>query len=114
MYDDVINVFLFNVIAKPSIQDWIIEAQRVDRKIHEICSYLEQGEQVEGWTITRDESFRFSRRKVVPDNDPLKRKLLSEVHRSKNSIDIGSNKIYQDLRHHIWWKKRIFWEHSCS
>ena len=45
---------------------------------------------------------RYKNRLVVPSNEELRRKILTEAHHSKVSIHPGSNKIYPDLRHLYW------------
>ena len=45
---------------------------------------------------------RYKDRLVVPYNEELRWKILSEAHHSKLSIHPGSNKMYHDLRHLYW------------
>ena len=46
---------------------------------------------------------RYKDRLVVPFNEELRRKILSEAHHSKLSIHPSSNKMYHNLCHLYWW-----------
>ena len=53
---------------------------------------------------------KFQNRIVVPKNEGLKREILEETHRSKYTVHLGGNKMYQDLKSLYWWenmKKKI-------
>jgi hypothetical protein len=39
----------------------------------------------------------------VPRRAALKKKILDEAHTSRYSINLGSTKIYHDLRQQFWW-----------
>ena len=42
---------------------------------------------------------------MVPKDRELRNQILDEAHSSKLSIQIGSSKMYQDLKTHFWWTK---------
>ncbi|KAJ9567724.1 hypothetical protein OSB04_003690 [Centaurea solstitialis] len=45
----------------------------------------------------------FGNRIWVPKLRDLRRKILSEAHKSKYSVHPGTNKMYHDLRQSYWW-----------
>jgi len=48
---------------------------------------------------------RFKNRLVVPKVPELRQQILDEAHTTRYSIHLGSNKMYQDLKHKFWWTK---------
>jgi len=48
---------------------------------------------------------RFKNRIVVPKVPELRQQILDEAHTTRYSIHLGSNKMYQDLKHMFWWTK---------
>ncbi|XP_075486328.1 uncharacterized protein LOC142525931 [Primulina tabacum] len=42
-------------------------------------------------------------RLCVPDSDNLCQEILSEAHKSKFSVHLGSKKMYRDLKRNFWW-----------
>jgi hypothetical protein len=42
---------------------------------------------------------------VVPKDFELRRKIMDEAHRSRYSIHLGTNKMYQDLKKNFWWTR---------
>ena len=40
----------------------------------------------------------------MTDDKELKKKLLFEAHNTMFTMHLGSNKMYQDLKQHYWWK----------
>jgi hypothetical protein len=41
----------------------------------------------------------------VSKDRELRNQILDEAHSSKLSINLGSSKMYQDLKTHFWWTK---------
>jgi hypothetical protein len=46
-------------------------------------------------------TFWFKDKLVVPKKEALKRKILDEAHTSRYSINLGSTKMYHDLRQQL-------------
>ena len=46
----------------------------------------------------------FRNRMVVPKDEGLKKEILEEAHRSKYTVHLGGNKMYQDLKSLYWWE----------
>jgi hypothetical protein len=42
---------------------------------------------------------------VVPKVPKLRQLILDEAHNTRYSINLGSNKMYQDLKQRFWWTK---------
>jgi hypothetical protein len=47
----------------------------------------------------------FKDRLVVPKNFKLHHKIMDKAHRSRYSIHLGTNKMYQDLKKNFWWTR---------
>ena len=47
---------------------------------------------------------RFQHRVYVPDVAEVRKEVLEETHKSKFSIHLGNNKMYQDLKRNFWWQ----------
>jgi len=50
-----------------------------------------------------DGILRFRNKICVLKDDKLKQVVLYENHKSKLNLDLGMNKMYQDLKNSYWW-----------
>ena len=53
--------------------------------------------------IQKDRMVVLGRRMYLPDDQPLKRKVLQEAHESRFATHHGSTKMYRDLKDFYWW-----------
>ena len=53
------------------------------------------------FSISENDVLFFDGRICVPNEDELRRKILTEAHETQYSVYPGSTKMYQDLREHF-------------
>ena len=90
------------LIARPSLLNRVLEAQRKDEKIVVIVSQIGNGKQIE-FTINEDGVLYYKDRVCVPDDNDLRKAILEEAHSRSFAIHPGSTKMYQDLKMSFWW-----------
>ena len=96
--------FLSTLVAKPTLEDQIIEAQKHDTGISWIKSSIAKG--VAGRFLVNDKGVVFfDNRLVVPKKQQLRDLILKEAHESPLTIHPGSTKMYEDLRQRFWWTR---------
>ena len=88
--------FMAQLTIQPTIIEEVIKAQQHDSKIQEMLGKSEISQDTEG-------TIRFKGRICVPNNTELKKKLMTEAHKSKYSIHPGATKMYQDMKRSFWW-----------
>ena len=94
---------LAHIVLTLELLEQIILEQRQDiEEIPQIRKLIAEGR---GPHFSVDEHgvVRYKDRLVVPSNEEMRKKILSEAHHSKLSIHPGSNKMYHNLRHLYWW-----------
>jgi hypothetical protein len=72
-----------------------------DKKIQEI-NFNTKEEKSLGFTED-DGVLWYKGRICLPNDKDLKDKILCEAHESPYSIQLGGNKMYQDLKENYWW-----------
>ena len=92
--------------VKPILIEKVKDSQRTDEKLKAKLGQISKGEEVE-FEQGVDGSLYFRKRLCVPDNDELKREILTEAHNSLYSIHPGSSKMYRDLKESYWWPGMI-------
>ena len=96
--------FLSTLVAKPTLTDQIIAAQKRDKGISKIKENIASGGA--SCFSTNDHGVvYFEDRLVVPKNQHLRQLILKEAHESPLTIHPGSTKMYQDLRQRFWWTR---------
>ena len=95
-----VNARIFNLIAQPSLNQKIQEAQKTDLYLDKI-KRLPENKRINGWEIHRDGEFRFQGRIYVPLS--IRHELLEEAHHSKFAIHPGNNKMYHNIKRQYWW-----------
>src|SRR4051812_959200 len=96
--------YLSTLLAKPTLEDQIIAAQKQDSGIREIKENIASGDAK--WFSTNDEgTIFFENRLVVPENKDISQLILKEAHDTPLSIHPGSTKMYRDLRQRYWWTR---------
>jgi hypothetical protein len=93
---------LNNIALIPPIKEDIIAAQRTDVGMGHLRQRLELGE-AQCFRQDVDGVLWFKDRLVVPKDFELRRKIMDEIHYSRYSIHLGTNKMYQDLKKNFWW-----------
>jgi hypothetical protein len=100
------DLSLYNITLTTILRDEIIAAQRNDERMSHIKRRMQEGdskvtcfhEDVEG-------TLWFKERLVVPKKEALKNKIPDEAHTPRYSINLGSTKMYHDLRQQFWWTR---------
>ena len=90
------------LIAKPSVLNRVLEAQRKDEKIAVIVSQIGNGKEIE-FTVNEDGVLYYKDRVCIPDDNDLRKAILEEAHSGSFAIHPGSTKMYQDLKMSFWW-----------
>ncbi|KAL0444110.1 UNVERIFIED_CONTAM: hypothetical protein Slati_2133700 [Sesamum latifolium] len=88
--------------VQPSILNRICAAQYSDMELEKIKNKVEAGSSSD-FCIKNDGSLYMTRRLCVPSDSDLKGDIMSEAHRSRFSIHLGSTKMYRDLKENFWW-----------
>ena len=98
-----------DLIARPSLLNRVLEAQRKDEKIAVIVSQIGNGKEIE-FTVNEDGVLYYKDRVCVPDDNDLRKVILEEAHSGSFAIHPGSTKMYQDLKMSFWWSgmKKIY------
>jgi hypothetical protein len=95
---------LNNIALISTIKEDIIAAQRMDIGMGHLRQRMESGE-AQCFRQDVDEVLWFKDRLVVLKDIELHHKIMDEVHCSRYSIHLGTNKMYQDLRKKFWWTR---------
>ena len=88
--------FLSTLVAKPTLEDRIIAAQKRDSGIREIKKNIASGV-AKCFSVNDQGVVFFGTRLVVPQKHNLRRLILKEAHDTPLSINPGSTKKYRDL-----------------
>ena len=92
------------LIARPSLLNRVLEAQKKDEKIAAIVSQIGNGKEIK-FIVNEDGVFYYKDRVCVPDDNDLRKAILEEAHSGSFSIHPGSTKMYQDLKMSLWWSE---------
>jgi hypothetical protein len=95
---------LNNIALIPTTKEDVLATQRTDIGIGHIRSRLELGE-VQCFRQDADRVLWFKDCLVVPKDLELRRKIMDEAHCSRYSIHPRSNKMYQDLKKSLSWRR---------
>ena len=90
------------LIARPSLLNRVLEAQKKDEKITVIVSRIGNGKEIE-FTINENGVLYYKDPVCVPDDNDLRKVILEEAHSESFAIHPGSTKMYQDLKMSFWW-----------
>ncbi|WVZ51646.1 hypothetical protein U9M48_002768 [Paspalum notatum var. saurae] len=88
--------------AEPTLEQEIREHQKNDEKLQEIRELLKSGKAPH---FREDEqgTLWYKNRICVPNEDSIRKLILSEAHDAAYSIHPGSTKMYYDLKERFWW-----------
>ena len=90
------------LIARPSLLNQVLEAQKKDEKIAVIVSQIGNGKEIV-FTVNEDGVLYYKDRVCVLDCDDLRKSILEEALNGSFAIHLGSTKMYQDLKMSFWW-----------
>src|SRR4051812_16700071 len=96
--------YLSTLVAKPTLEDQIILAQRRARGVRRIKENIASGVAKCFSTDSKGTVF-FGNRLVVPKNRELRQLILKEAHDTPLSIHPDDTKMYRDLRQRFWWTR---------
>ena len=89
-------------IARPSLLNRVLEAQKKDEKISVIVSQIGNSKETK-FTVNENEVLYYKDRVCVPDCNDLRKSILEEAHSGTFAIHPGSTKMYRDLKMSFWW-----------
>ncbi|XP_039045914.1 uncharacterized protein LOC120185902 [Hibiscus syriacus] len=87
---------------KPLLMERIKESQRKDEKCLVRFEQVEKGE-IKDFEAKSNGCLYYKDRVYVPNDEELKRDILSEAHCSQLTMHPGGNKMYKDLKGSYWW-----------
>ena len=90
------------LIARPSLLNRVLEAQKKDEKIAALVSQIGSGKEIE-FTVNEIGVLYYKDRVCVPDDNDLRKAILEEAHSGSFAIHPNSTKMYQDLKMSFWW-----------
>ena len=91
-----------DLTLEPELYEQIREKQLMDSRIVKWRESVEKGESIK-FSIQEDRSLRFGGRWCIPDDEDLKRLILTEAHCTPYSVHPGGDKLYMDLKKTFWW-----------
>ena len=94
-----------DLIARPSLLNRMLEAQKKDEKIFVIVSQIGNGKEIE-FTVNEDGVLYYKDRVCVPNDNDLRKAIIEEAHSGSFAIHPCSTKMYQDLKMSFWWSKK--------
>ena len=92
------------LIARPSLLNRVLKAQKKDEKIAAIVSQIGNGKEIE-FTINEDGVLYYKDRVCVPDDNDLRKVIHEKAHSGSFAFHLGSTKMYQDLKMSFWWSE---------
>ncbi|XP_062118598.1 uncharacterized protein LOC133832246 [Humulus lupulus] len=96
-------------LACLALEEWkrtitVKQCQWQDEKLRLIWNQIQNGEQLDGWTVNVEGLLYHKGRLVVANIPDLRESIMIEAHRSKFVVHPGSTKMYQDLERQYWWE----------
>ena len=96
------DAIVAELIANPDLLNRVLEAQKSVEKISTIVSQNRKGKQIK-FSVNEDGSLYYRDRVCVPSDDELKKSILEETQSGSFAMNLGSTKMYQDLKTSYWW-----------
>ena len=100
LYND--GTVVAELIARPSLLNRVLEAQKKDEKISAIINQIGNDKETE-FTVNENGVLYYKDWICVPDCNDLRKSILEEAHSRSFVIHPGSTKMYRDLRMSFWW-----------
>ena len=93
---------LATMTLQSTLLERIKQGQLTDEYLIKQKNELESG-RIMDFSISVNGTMRFKDRLCVPNDEGLKREILTEAHTTPYSLHPGTTKMYNDLRMHYWW-----------
>ena len=90
------------LIARPSLLNRVLEAQKKDEKIYAVINQIGNGKETE-FTVNENGVLYYKDWVCVPDCNDLRKSILEEAYSGSFAIHPGSTKMYRDLEMSFWW-----------
>ena len=84
---------MVELIARPSLLNRVLEAQKKDEKIAAIINQIGNGKETE-FTVNENGVLYYRDQVCVPDCSDLRKSILEEAHNGSFPIHPGSTKMY--------------------
>ena len=98
------GIVVAELIARSSLLNQVLEAQKKDENIYAIISQIGNGKEIE-FTVNENGVLYYKDRVCVPNDNDLRKSILEEAHSGSFSIHPSSTKMYQDLKMSFWWSE---------
>ncbi|KAL5769927.1 hypothetical protein ACOSP7_014081 [Xanthoceras sorbifolium] len=96
------NAVVAELICRPSLIQQIAEKQKQDARIQLICEQIPEGKHPD-YSVRTDGIVCFRDRICIPEDEELRKMILTEAHSSSYAMHPGSTKMYRDLKTQYWW-----------
>ncbi|KAL5746198.1 hypothetical protein ACOSP7_027344 [Xanthoceras sorbifolium] len=96
------SALVAELICRPSLIQQIAEKQKQDARIQRICEQIPEGKHPD-FSIRIDGIVCFRDRICIPEDEELRKMILTEAHSSSYAMHPGSTKMYRDLKMQYWW-----------
>ncbi|KAL5787294.1 hypothetical protein ACOSP7_004243 [Xanthoceras sorbifolium] len=96
------SALVAELVCRPSLIQQISEKQKQDARILMICEQIPEGKHPD-FSIRAYGIVCFRDRICIPDDEELRKIILTEAHSSSYAIHPGSTKMYRDLKTQYWW-----------
>ena len=90
------------LIARPSLLNRVLEAQKKDEKITVVINQIGNGKETE-FTVNENGVLYYKDQVCVPDCNDLRKFILEEAHSGPFAIHPGSTMMYRDLKMSFCW-----------
>ncbi|KAL5838121.1 hypothetical protein ACOSQ3_015290 [Xanthoceras sorbifolium] len=91
------NALVAELVCRPSLIQQIAEKQKQDARIQMICGQIPE-EKHPDFSIRAEGIVCFRDRICIPDDEELRKMILTEAHNSSYAMHPGSTKMYKDLK----------------
>ncbi|KAL5736432.1 hypothetical protein ACOSQ2_031220 [Xanthoceras sorbifolium] len=95
------NALVAKLRCRPSLIQQIAEKQKQDDRIQMICGQIPKRKRPD-FIIRNDGIVCFRDRICIPDDEELRKMILTEAHSSPYKMHPGSTKMYRDLKIQYW------------
>ena len=99
---EIVTGSLANLVLQPTIFDGMKGAQLLDPELVRIREEIGKDKE-SPFTLSEDGILHREGRLCIPNNDDIRKQILSEAHDTPYSVHPGATKMYQGLREHFWW-----------
>ena len=93
------KIIFGNITIHSSLISRIKETQERDGTLQCRRDKAVKGE-LSGYIVGSYGILRYQNRIFLPQDEGIKKKILNEAHRSRHTVHLGGNKMYQDLKQH--------------